>query len=129
MGPYSAAKAALGALTTALRVELADTPIRVVDVRPGDIDTAFHEQTKRSEGSGGENVRRQETVWRTQQRNMAAAPTPDHVAQVVLRSVTIPNPPPVLVAGGFFQARVAPLAARLSPPRLQEYVLRRYYHL
>jgi uncharacterized protein len=130
MAPYSAAKSALALLTETLRMELGDTPIRVVEIRPGDIRTPFHEQTKRLEtpASGGTESRTK-VVWETQIRNMAAAPPPGLVAQAMLRAVKSRNPPPVLVVGGFFQARLAPLAARIVPLRLQRYALRRYYHL
>ena len=130
MAPYSAAKSALSVLTEALRVELAPTSIRAVEIRPGDINTPFHERTKRTASApGAEDERRLKVVWETQTRNMAAAPRPDLVARVMLRAITTPNPPPVLVVGGFFQALVAPLAARFLPLRLREYVLRRYYRL
>jgi NAD(P)-dependent dehydrogenase (short-subunit alcohol dehydrogenase family) len=130
MAPYSATKSALAALTAALRVELFHTSIRVVEIRPGDINTPFHERTRRSKsGAGGDTDQRLKTVWEIQLRNMAAAPPPDLVARAMLRAITRPNPPPVLVVGGFFQARVAPLAARLVPLRLQEYALRQYYRL
>jgi short-subunit dehydrogenase len=130
MAPYSAAKAALSLLTQGLRVELSGTQIRIVEIRPGDINTPFHEQTKRATSAANStDERRMKTVWDTQLRNMAAAPPPALVAHAVLRAITAANPPPVMVVGGFFQARVAPLAARLVPLRLQEFALRRYYRL
>ena len=130
MAPYSAAKSALSALTEGLRVELFNTPIRVVEIRPGDVCTPFHNRTKRIEGAANsEDERRMKSVWETQLRNMAAAPPPDRVARAMLRVISATDPPPVLVVGGLFQARLAPLAARLLPLRLQEYVLRRYYRL
>jgi short-subunit dehydrogenase len=128
MAPYSAAKSALGVLTETLRMELGNTPIRVVEIRPGDIRTPFHEQTKRSE-TDAEIETRSKVVWETQVRNMAAAPPPLLVAQAILRAIKSGNPPPVLVVGGFFQARLAPLLSRFAPLRWQEYALRRYYRL
>ncbi len=129
MAPYSAAKSALSVFTAALRMELSNTPIRVVEIRPGDIHTPFHDRTRRLEARNSEEERRLKSVWETQLRNMAASPRPDRVARAILRAVTTPNPPPVLVVGGFFQARLAPLGARLLPLRLQEFVLRKYYRL
>ena len=126
MSPYNAVKAALSSATQCLRLELADTPIRVVEIRPGDIDTAFHSATKRVEGS---DQRRTLSAWETQFRNMAAAPPPEAVASVVLRIINSPDPPPVAVAGGLFQAKMAPLAARFLPGRLLEWGLRRYYRI
>jgi NAD(P)-dependent dehydrogenase (short-subunit alcohol dehydrogenase family) len=130
MAPYSAAKSALSLLTETLRVELWDTPIRVVEIRPGDIRTPFHEQTKRlATAAGAETGSREKVVWDTQVRNMAAAPPPILVARAILRAIKSRNPPPALVVGGFFQARLAPLAARLAPLRVREYALRLYYRL
>lgn len=130
MAPYSAAKSALVLLTEGLRVELSNTRIRVVEVRPGDIDTPFHERTKTfATTAPAQGDRRMKSAWETQSRNMAAAPPPDRVAKTVLRAINAPHPPPVLVVGGVFQAWVAPLAARFLPLRLQEYGLRRYYRL
>jgi len=130
MAPYSAAKSALMLLTEGLRMELSNTPIRVVEVRPGDINTPFHAQTKKfASTADAQNGRRMKSAWETQSRNMAAAPPPDRVARAVFRAINAPRPPLVLVVGGVFQARVAPLAARFLPLRLLEYGLQRYYRL
>jgi len=131
MVPYSAAKSALSAFTAGLRVELSNTPIRVVEIRPGDINTPFHDRTERLETAGNseEEQRRMKSVWETQLRNMAASPRTDRVARAMLRAIRTPNPPPVLVVGGLFQARLAPLGARFLPFRVQEFALRKYYRL
>jgi short-subunit dehydrogenase len=130
MTPYSAAKAALSLLTQGLRMELANTAIRVVEIRPGDINTAFHNATmKVNAATSAEAQRRMRAAWETQRRNMAAAPPPAVVAKVIVRVMENPRPPAIVTVGGFFQARVAPLAARLLPPRLLEFGLRRYYRL
>jgi uncharacterized protein len=43
LGYYAASKAALGQATRSLRLELAETPIRVVEVIPGSTDTALRD--------------------------------------------------------------------------------------
>ncbi len=130
MVPYSAAKSAFSVFTTGLRAELSHTPIRVVEIRPGDINTSFHDRTKRVEVTRDrDEARRMKSAWETELRNMATAPRPDRVAQAILRAITTPNPPPVVVVGGLFQARLAPLGARLLPLRVQEFFLRKYYRL
>lgn len=130
MTPYSAAKAALSLLTQGLRVELANTAIRVVEIRPGDINTAFHNATKKVNAEASpEDQGRMRAAWETQLRNMATAPSPAVVAKTILRVMENPRPPARVTVGGFFQARVAPLAARLLPPRLLEFGLRQYYRL
>jgi NAD(P)-dependent dehydrogenase (short-subunit alcohol dehydrogenase family) len=130
MVPYSAAKAALSLFTQGLRIELSNTSIQVVELRPGDINTPFHDRTKKAISSvNAGDQRRMKAVWDTQVRNMAAAPPPERVARAIFRAITAPNPPPVLIVGGFFQAQVTPLAARLLPLQLLEWALRQYYRL
>lgn len=127
MAMYSAAKAALCALSESLRMELAGTPIRVVDVRPGDINTQFHNAIERLDDAT--NQQRMSRVWETILRNMRNAPPPARVARAILQVLESRNPPPVVTVGGAFQAKLAPFAARLAPPRLREWALRRYYRL
>lgn len=104
MAPYSAAKAALSSFTQTLRIELSGTPIRVVEIRPGDIRTKFHDATNRiSAGVGEEQQRAMAAVWETQLRDMAAAPPPERVAGAILRAINAANPPPLVVVGGFFR--------------------------
>lgn len=127
MAPYSAAKAALSALSESLRTELAGTPIRVVDVRPGDINTGFYDTTPRV--SAPQHEVRMAKAWEVIGRIMKAAPPPQIVARAILRVLQSGNPPPVVTVGGAFQTRLAPFAARLAPSRLREWALRRYYRL
>jgi short-subunit dehydrogenase len=120
MAAYNAAKAALSSYTRCLRLEL---PLRIVEIQPGDINTGFHNSTKRL------NAPHTDGVWKVQVETMATAPGPERVADAVWRMLRDPNPSPVLVVGSFAQARLAPLAARLLPARLIEWVLRRHYRL
>jgi len=122
MAPYNAAKAALSASTTALRIELAGSGIRVIEIQPADINTGFHHSTQKI-GTAGRSA------WETQHRNMAAAPGPACVARAVLHAIQARQPAPVRVVGGFFQARLAPLGARWLPRRLLDELQRRYYRL
>jgi short-subunit dehydrogenase len=123
MSAYNAAKAALSSHTRCLRLELADTPVRVVEIQPGDINTGFHDATKRFADP------RTDGVWRLQQETMRAAPSPDRVAEVVAKTLRQTNPPPVIVVGNFEQSKLAPLAARILPARWMEKILRRHYRL
>ena len=128
LGPYSATKAALGSITENLRQELSDTPLRIVEVQPGDIKTSFHAATRRADQSAPGQTRIN-TVWGTIARNMDTAPPPEIVAHAVLRIIANPNPPPVVAVGNFFQSRLAPFLTRLGTRRLAERFLRRYYKL
>jgi short-subunit dehydrogenase len=46
IGPYASSKFALEALSMALRAELRSTGVRVLVVRPGPVETPFHENAK-----------------------------------------------------------------------------------
>lgn len=133
LGPYSATKAALSALSENLRHELAHTPIRITDVQPADIHTNFHAATKRVDESAARTPQssmdafRSNAAWKTIDHNMAAAPPPKIVARAVAGVIVSRNPPPVVMVGGFFQASVAPFLVRFSSRRLAEWVTRRYY--
>ncbi len=120
MAAYSAAKAALSSYTRSLRLEL---PLRIVEIQPADIKTDFHHATKRLPAPQSDGV------WQHQLQTMAAAPGPERVADAVERVLRDPNPPPVVVAGNFFQARLAPLGVRVLPARWMEWALRRHYRL
>jgi NAD(P)-dependent dehydrogenase (short-subunit alcohol dehydrogenase family) len=126
MSGYNAAKAALSAITASARIELAGTGVRVIELQPGDINTSFHDSTKRIDGADSERARR---VWKSQARTMAAAPPPQRVAEAVARILEMKWPPPVIRVGDFFQARIAPLGQRLLPGRWMEWLVRRYYGL
>ncbi|MFA5193862.1 MAG: SDR family NAD(P)-dependent oxidoreductase [Verrucomicrobiia bacterium] len=125
MAAYSAAKAALSTYSLCLRLELANSSVRVVDVQPADINTAFHTATKRV--APAEDSASQEAVWEAQRSNMAAAPPPQCVAEAVWRAIESPNPPPVIKVGGFFQAKFGPWVVRFMPVRWLDRFLRRYY--
>jgi short-subunit dehydrogenase len=128
LGPYSATKAALVSLSATLRLELARTPIRVIDLQPGDIATNFHTTTCCLDQSEIRNPK-SEIIWNTIGRNMAVAPPPTLVAKSILRLILHRNPPPVVTVGNFFQTRLAPILARFASSRLVEWAIRRYYGL
>ena len=131
MGPYSAAKAALSALSWTLQMEVCNEPIQVVDLLPGDIRTAFNERLARSdpEAAAGyrENLRRTFEVY---DGNMRRAPEPACAGREIVRLVEAARrPPPQVMVGSGFQTRVAPLLVRLVPSRWLRWGLRRYYRL
>lgn len=125
MGAYSAAKAALSAHTACLRMELANTPIQVVDIQPGDIRTNFHDATIRVGSESSRSI----AVWNLQQREMEAAPAPKFVASAVARLLLQPNPPPILTVGGFAQSKLAPFLARFTTARSLAWGMRKYFGL
>jgi NAD(P)-dependent dehydrogenase (short-subunit alcohol dehydrogenase family) len=130
LAPYSASKSALSALSKGLNLELAHTAIRVVDVRPGDFATRFHSSTRRLEDPLVEGYAPNlEIAWRAIDRNMARAPDPQRVADVIVRIINGSTRRPAVAVGDFFQARIAPYLARRSASDWVQWGLRAYYGL
>jgi short-subunit dehydrogenase len=130
LAAYSASKSALSALSEGLNLELSHTAIRVVDVRPGDIDTQFHPSTRRLDGGLSDGYAPNlEIAWRTVDHNMARAPGPRIVAAVIVSIVNGAIRRPTVAVGDFFQARVAPYLARRSARAWVQWGLRAYYGL
>lgn len=126
LGAYSAAKAALAAATSVLRLEGEDSRVRMIEVRPGDIQTEFNRQVGQSEGAESDRAKRQ---WQKLEALMASAPSADVVAKRLARLVGEEDPSPVVYVGDFFQTRLAPMAARSLPKRWVESMIRCYYGL
>lgn len=130
LAPYSAAKSALSTFSDGLNLELAQTDIRVVDVRPGDFATQFHAATRRSgEGLQAAYAPNLELAWSAIDRNMARAPDPQRVADILLRIVDGDVRRPAVAVGEFFQARIAPALARRSLRAWVLWGIRAYYGL
>jgi NAD(P)-dependent dehydrogenase (short-subunit alcohol dehydrogenase family) len=130
MAPYSLAKAALSAMSEALGLELAHTGIRVIDVRPGDYATQFHSSMRRVGAELADAYAPAvERAWHTIDRNMGAAPDSQAVADALLALVEGRRHRPVVALGSLFQARIAPVLARLSPRAWVQWGQRQYYGL
>lgn len=127
---YSAAKAALSAATQCLRLELTGTGIRVVELQPGDVATEIQRRTRNLAAPECEayepNLSRSREA---EEEKYHTAPGPEKIARIVVRLMMDPSPPPVLAAGRFSEARLAPLLARLVPSRAVEWAQRCLYGL
>src|SRR2546425_3112533 len=127
MAAYNAAKAAMAAFTMSIQLELPDSNIRIVDLQPADISTAFnHAVIKRGQHDPRYEMRVART-WQAVDRNMKNAPGPELVAKHVLQLIDATNPPPRITVGDLFQSKVAPLIFRFLPQRLRVWGLKRYY--
>ena len=127
MGAYNAAKAAMASFTMTLQLELDGSNIRVIDLQPGDIRTDFNDAMVKKEGADSRYLDKLRQAWSVADRNMKAAPSPELVAQRIAKLIDDPKPPPRVTVGSTFQARIAPLAARLLPQRFGLWALRKYY--
>jgi short-subunit dehydrogenase len=129
MAAYNSAKAAMAAFTMSMQLELSDSGVRIVDLQPADINTAFNDAIKRTSPQDARYAAKVAKTWDAVDRNMKAAPGPDLVAQRVCRLIDEANPPPLVTVGDTFQAGIAPVIFRLLPQRVRIWGLRQYYGL
>jgi NAD(P)-dependent dehydrogenase (short-subunit alcohol dehydrogenase family) len=126
---YSAGKSAFSALLAGLSMELQPFGVRVVDLRPGDIRTAFNDHLPKTLSENSRYFPWARQTWEKCDRLMKEAPPPELVARAILALVGQENPPVVTRVGTFFQARLGPLGPRLLPLRRLLDSIRRYYGL
>ena len=127
MAAYNAAKSAMTVFTMSLQLELPDASVRIVDLQPGDICTAFNDAVNKSAQTEARYERRLKKTWEAVDHNMRAAPKPDLVAKHVLKLIDAPNPPPRITVGDMFQTKIAPMIFRFLPQRLRLWGLKKYY--
>ncbi len=128
MSGYNAAKAGLSAWSLSLAYELAGTGVSVVDFRPGDFRTPFNTAVVQSPGSTQPPAPRWARVWRRFEAMHDAAPTVDVAAEDLVRALHRGRSG-IVRSGSFFQARLAPLLARLGSEPLRRAIQARYFDL
>lgn len=116
-GAYCASKAAVHALSEALRLELAPFEIQVMEVQPGAIASSF---AKNASHEAEQLISEQSPWWpfrdaiRARAKASQGNPTPaTDFARDLLRAVQQPNPPRLLRLGN--GSRAIPLMAWLLP--------------
>lgn len=125
-GLYSASKFALEGMSESLRHELRPFGIRVVLIEPGDFRSGLP-LARRTAAGAAANPAYQAAFAAAkvqQDKDEAAAPTPEPVAALVERVLRDPAPALRYSVGMFGQRLVVPLK-RLLPQRLFEWALRR----
>ncbi len=124
---YSATKAALDALTLALRMEVAPFGVGVSLVEPGDIRTAFNDRLDWGVGTEspyGERVRRCEEVILD---SLPRAPGPEVVARTILRALTARAPRVRYSVGP--DSLLVPFGRRLLPDWLSLLLIRNHFKI
>jgi NAD(P)-dependent dehydrogenase (short-subunit alcohol dehydrogenase family) len=124
---YSAGKAALSALLGGLQMELKPFHVRVVDLRPGDIRTAFNDRIAPARPSGSAYGPWIDSAFRESIALMNRAPGPELAARAVLKAIE--HPPVLARCGTFFQAQLGALGVRLLSRGALLDSIRHYYHL
>ncbi|VVN94093.1 hypothetical protein PS834_02119 [Pseudomonas fluorescens] len=130
-GAYCASKAAVHALSDALRMELAPFGVRVMEVQPGAINTSF----AKNAGTQAERLINEQSPWwplresiRARSQASQDKPTPASVfAADVLKAAQQPEPPRLLRSGK--GSRALPWMAALLPKALLEKVLKKRFGL
>jgi len=129
MSGYNAIKAGLSAFSESLMVEVAGTDVIVIDFRPGDHRTGFNPTMHATSGvppsTNPALVARLQRVWSVLEANLRTAPAPERAAADLRRALRRGRSGTVR-SGTFFQAKLAPLLARLAPLGLRRAVLARY---
>jgi short-subunit dehydrogenase len=124
---YSAGKAALSALLGGLEMELKPFGVRVVDLRPGDIRTAFNDHIAPAGTDASPYAPWTAATWKETVALMNSAPGPELAAHAILD--VIERPRSLARCGTFFQARLGALGVRLLSRGSLLDSIRRYYHL
>jgi NAD(P)-dependent dehydrogenase (short-subunit alcohol dehydrogenase family) len=130
-GAYCASKAAVHAMSDAMRMEFAPFGVRVMEVQPGAIDTHFAKNASHE----AEQVIHEGSAWwplregiRARANASQGNPTPaGDFAHDVLNAVQQPKPPYLLRSGN--GSRALPLLARWLPARWRDRILSRRFGL
>jgi short-subunit dehydrogenase len=130
-GAYCASKAAVHALSDALRMELAPFGVRVMEVQPGAIDTHF----AKNAGHEAEQLISEQSPWwplregiRARAKASQDKPTPaSEFASGLLKAVQQSKPPRLVRLGN--GCRALPLLAALLPQGVLESVLMKRFGL
>jgi NAD(P)-dependent dehydrogenase (short-subunit alcohol dehydrogenase family) len=126
MSAYNTAKAGLSALSESLIFETRGTGVAVVDFRPGDYRTAFNDAIRANQPGRAEWSDRTGRIWRAIDNQFSTSPLPERAARDLIRAIARGRSGTVC-SGTFFQARLAPLAARLLPTTLMRSLQARYF--
>jgi NAD(P)-dependent dehydrogenase (short-subunit alcohol dehydrogenase family) len=129
MAAYNSAKAALAAFTMSIQLELGDSPVRIVDLQPGDICTEFNQGVIQSAKTDSRYDAKIAKTWEIVERTMKNAPGPDLVARHVLNLINAVQPPPRITVGNVFESKIAPLIFRFLPQRVRLWGLKRHYDI
>jgi len=122
---YNAGKAGLAGFSRSLELTVAARGVQVVDFRPADYRTGFYDHSEvHSTAEEGELA----IAWKRMRANMERAPVPEQAAEDLWRALRRGRSGTVR-SGSWFQAALAPWAARHLPAGWMLRRIRRYYGL
>lgn len=126
-GFYSASKAALHALSDALRVELAPLGIKVISVQPGGIRTSITEKSAGMDLAGSRYEAIAEAIERDRHVSQVNAMPAEEFACKLADKLLRRNPPAVVRLGE--KSFVLPAMKRWLPAALLDFILARRFGL
>ena len=112
-----------------LSMELEPFHVDVVDLRPGDILTAFNDHLPKTMPVDSPYLPWAKQAWEETATLMKNAPPPELIARAILNIVEAKKAPALVRSGTFFQATLSPLGARFMPRRWLLDSIRSYYKL
>lgn len=124
---YSGSKAAVEAVSEAMRIEVAPFGVKVVAVEPGDVKTGFTDSRRFAEASGEGSVyadRFKKSVG-VMIHDETNGPEPIVIAKEVLRLSRMKNPPVRTTVG--FQYKLFIFLKRFLPLRFAVYIVSKMY--
>jgi len=125
MSGYNVVKAGISALSESLMTEARGTNLVVIDFRPGDFKTAFNERAHKIDKL--ESDKRLKQAWLKLEENLNTSPKPTQAAHDLKKALKA-GKSGIVISGGFFQARLAPLAAHLLPKKLLRKITALYFN-
>ena len=121
---YSASKAALSSLSSALRCEVAPFGIKVTSVLPGDVKTGFTAARKKSSQPSVYEERASRAVA-AMERDEEGGMSPRVIARDIVRLAAMRRPPVCKVGGRKYALLVG--LSKILPARLVNYILGKMY--
>ena len=119
----------MATFTMSIQLELTDQKIRIVDLQPADICTAFNDAVVKDGATDPRYDPKVAKTWNAVDRNMKNAPKPELVAEHTLRLIDSDSPPPRITVGDTFQSKIAPFIFRFLPQRVRIWGLKMYYEI
>jgi NAD(P)-dependent dehydrogenase (short-subunit alcohol dehydrogenase family) len=126
-GFYGASKAALNALSDALRMELKPFGIKVVSVQPGGIRTAIADKSAGMDLAGSRYAKIAEAIERDRRVSQLDAMPAEEFARQLADRLLRANPPAVIRLGA--KSRMLPAMKRWLPTALMDSILSRRFGL
>lgn len=122
---YSAAKAALSALSDALRNEVAPFGVKVTCVLPGDVHTGFTSSRKKNAENNPAYGQRVARAVAAMERDEERGMPPEAVARRIVRLACRRHPPVAVAVGGKYKLFL--FLNRLLPKRLVRFIVGKMY--